>query len=195
MPDEERHRLVVAWNATCTPRPEATVPRLVARQAARTPGAVALVSAGLRLTYAELAARAEILATRLRGSGVVPGTRVGIFLPRSIHLPVALLAILDAGGTCVPLDPTSRRDRLTFMARDARVKLLVTTEQALAAQCAVAGTPVLLMDASDPRAGASASGGAPRGAGPEDPAYVVYTSGTTGEPKGVTVAQWRTGRC
>ena len=187
MSRDERYRLAVEWNVTWAARPKEIVSRLVALQAARVPDAIALVSADLHLTYAELMARAETLITRLRSVGAAPGTRVGVFLPRSIYLPVVLLAILDAGGAYVILDPASPPERVKFMARDAKLNLLVT-EQALAAQCPVVGIPVLLADAGIPITCAGRDAGAERSAGPEDAAYVVYTSGTTGEPKGVAVA-------
>ena len=118
---EERHRLLVEWNATAADFPrEACIHHLVEAQARRTPEAVA-VSAGLeRLTYRELDTRANRLASYLRSLGVGPEVRVGLCVERYADMVVGMLAILKAGGAYVPLDPTYPRERLAFLLEDAR---------------------------------------------------------------------------
>ena len=128
LPDGERQRVLTEWNATALTFPEsATVDRLLADQAARTPGAVALTP---DLTYGELEARANQLAHYLRAQGVGPETRVGVCLQRSHELVVALIAILKAGGAYVPLDPAYPRERLSHMLRDAGARVFVDQHDA-----------------------------------------------------------------
>src|SRR5262249_17216467 len=98
----ERHQLLREWNDGGAPGGLTTLDRLFAAQVARTPEATALVAGEERLTYAELARRAERLAGRLAARGVGPEVAVALFLPRSAELVVALLATLRAGGFYVP---------------------------------------------------------------------------------------------
>ncbi|MEV8094423.1 amino acid adenylation domain-containing protein [Kitasatospora sp. NPDC085879] len=178
---EAEERQLGAWNATGMPLPaDITVADLVAEQAARTPEAVALVAAGEQVGYRELDARANRLAHRLIGLGVRPGDRVGVLLDRSPALVVALLAVLRAGGAYVPLDPSYPADRLGYVLADAEVPVLIGTAE-LAARLE-GPVPVLVEPGED----GEFADTAPRvRRAPADPAYVLYTSGSTGQPKGV----------
>ncbi|HEX2189199.1 MAG TPA: amino acid adenylation domain-containing protein [Longimicrobiaceae bacterium] len=162
---EERAQLA-AWNDTAVALDgaDATLHGLFEAQAARTPHAVALACEGRTLTYAELDARAALLAAELRGRGVGPEVRVGVRLERSPELVVALLGVLKAGGAYVPLDPDYPAERLEYMAADSGAALVLD------------GTP--LPPAPSP------AGGEGLGRGPSTLAYVIYTSGSTGRPKG-----------
>ncbi len=167
--DDERERLLVTWNDTARAVPDTTLPALFTAQARRTPDAVALVAEGQRLTYAELDARVERLATALRARGAVRERVVAVLLPRSVNLVVALHAVQRAGAAYLPVDPGYPADRVAFMLADA--------------------DPVLVLDADALRE--LEDGPVPAVALPEvrggDPAYVIYTSGSTGRPKGVVV--------
>ncbi|HEX5760996.1 MAG TPA: amino acid adenylation domain-containing protein [Thermoanaerobaculia bacterium] len=182
---EERQAALREWNDTArawtAPR---TLHGLFLAQAARSPGATALVCAGESLTYAELAARAGRLARRLRQEGVGPETRVAVCLERSPDLAVALLAVLAAGGAYVPLDPDYPAERLALMLADSRAALLL----------AGSGTPDLppgarRLDIAELGRELADASSAPLGADvpPAALAYVLYTSGSTGRPKGVMV--------
>ncbi|WP_275558061.1 amino acid adenylation domain-containing protein [Streptomyces sp. 5-6(2022)] len=165
----------------------------VARQAALTPGADAVVGGRERLTYRELQDASEALAGHLRRLGAGPETLVGICLERSPWMVVAMLGVLKADAAYVPLDPAFPAERLAFMLRDSAAALIVT-EEALRAKVGGARGTVVSLDRDWAAIGSSGGGerGAARSAegGPGDGsrlAYVLYTSGSTGRPKGVAV--------
>lgn len=156
-------------------------PSIVARVAAAVaerPEALAVSAPDATLTYAQLWRRALGLAQRLRSAGLRPGGPVVLCLPRSADLVVGALAILVAGGFYVALDPSQPRERLQFVVTDSRARLAVAGA-GLAAECVL--TPCAADDAL------SVSASAPEQAAGHDLAYIVYTSGSTGEPKGVLV--------
>ena len=103
------------------------LPELTAHQAARTPGATAVIDGAGRVTYAALDARTNRLAHLLRDSGVGIGSLVGVCLPRSPDLVAALLAVWRAGGAYVPLDPDQPPDRLRWMLADTGAQVVLTT--------------------------------------------------------------------
>jgi non-ribosomal peptide synthetase-like protein len=154
---------------------------------AAAPTSIALECGTERLTYRELDRRASRLADRLLRCGVRPGTRVGILLPRSTILYVALLAVQKAGATFVPIDPAAPADRIGYIADDASLGLLLSTTD-LAAGLDRQHRPVLHLEAEDDEAVVAEQG--PSTAQEADPAcYIIYTSGSTGRPKGVEVSQ------
>ncbi len=149
------------------------VHHLFAEQAARTPGAVALVSGDRQVTYEELAGLARDLAGRLAAAGAGPGDLVAIQLRRSVEASAAMLGILQAGAAYLPLDPSAPRQRLDVVLEDARPRFLLAAGEADGVR----------LDVLDP-VPSPVPGSA---AGPDDLAYVLYTSGSTGRPKGVLV--------
>ncbi|MFN5017752.1 AMP-binding protein, partial [Bradyrhizobium sp.] len=197
LPEAERHRVLVEWNATAAAYPQHTcVHELFEAKAERTPDAVAVVHEERRLSYAELNIQANRLAHHLRKLGVKPDDRVAICIARSPEMIVGLLAILKAGGAYVPLDPAYPPERLAFMLQDsAPVALLVggSAQAALSvveAELAASGVPVLDIGA-DAAQWAEAPARNPErsdiGLAASHLAYVIYTSGSTGTPKGVMV--------
>jgi amino acid adenylation domain-containing protein len=179
--EAEKHQLVEEWNRH-PPIPaegDALLHRLVEARAGRCPDAVAFTCADEHLTYAALDARAARLARRLAAAGVRPGDSVGVYLERSLALPVALLATLKAGAACLPLDPDDPPDRTAAIRADARpVALLTDRGRPLATGPAV---PVLDPEGDGP-------GAIPGATDPDAPAFVFYTSGSTGRPKGVVLS-------
>jgi amino acid adenylation domain-containing protein len=147
--------------------------------------ATALVCGAQRMTYKTLAFRSDDLAARLRSAGVVSGAAVGVALARSMDTVVALLAILKAGAAYVPLEPAYPAERLLFMMGEADVKIVVSCA-AVATQMPLAGHTVLAIDdAPDPST--IVTTGLPAMDG-DAAAYVVYTSGSSGQPKGIEIA-------
>ncbi|HEX8560387.1 MAG TPA: amino acid adenylation domain-containing protein, partial [Pyrinomonadaceae bacterium] len=144
----------------------------------------ALRFAGAELSYAELDSRASALASRLLALGLPPEPLVGVCLPRSPELVVALLAVLKAGGAYVPLDPDYPRPRLDFMLEDASPAALLTTAALASGLTPPARTRLLYVEGD----GAAHNSVEPATPGvevePDSLAYVIYTSGSTGRPKG-----------
>ncbi|MGW3572555.1 AMP-binding protein, partial [Streptomyces sp. NPDC000941] len=192
--ETERQQLLVDWNNTAHPVPDAVVPELLEAQVARTPDAVAVVCEGEKLTYGELNMRANRLARHLIGQGVGPEQLVAVALPRSAELLVALLAVMKSGAAYVPVDPELPAQRISYMLQDADPLLLITdttttttTLPALDGLSVVVDAPETAAQiAAQPgtdirdtdRTGALLSG---------HPVYVIYTSGSTGRPKGVII--------
>ena len=161
----------------------ATIHELVARWAREQPDASAVVGDDETLTYAELDARADRLAGHLAARGVGLETRVAVSLPRGPAMVVAFLATLKAGGTYVPLDSDYPEQRRAFVLADAGIAVLVTDKAGTPAE--PGGDPVEVVVLEDLPA---TEVEAPRvRVGPDAAAYVVYTSGSTGQPKGVVV--------
>ncbi|MBS1241746.1 MAG: amino acid adenylation domain protein, partial [Gemmatimonadetes bacterium] len=183
--DPERHQLLTTWNQTATSDTgEDCFHHLFEEQVRLTPDAPAVQCGEERLTYHELNARANRLAWRLRRMGVRTETPVGILLPRSAGLVTAVLAVMKAGGTFVPLDPAHPAEHVAFMLEDARVAVLITEERLRPR----AGVPkVVLLDSEPDCRPADSEPNPVGGATAADLAYVIYTSGSTGKPKGVMI--------
>ena len=185
--DAEQRQLLVEWNQTAQAYPmDRRLHELFAEQAARTPGAVALVSKNAEVTYAELDRRSNQCAHYLRSLGVRPERMVGVCMERSPELAVALLGILKAGGAYLPMDPGNPPPRLAFMADDAGAALLVTQEHLRSALNETSTRCIVWEDIQAAIAAAPANELAVPLHG-DNLAYAIYTSGSTGQPKAVLV--------
>ncbi|WP_400193668.1 amino acid adenylation domain-containing protein [Hymenobacter sp. B81] len=183
----EREQLLVANNQTAVDfaTATATVNQLIEAQAELRPEAVALVDEQGRLTYRELNQAANRLAAGLRRRGVGPGALVGILLPPTVQIMVAVLAVYKAGGAYVPLDTALPTGRIRHILDDSGVKVLLSdadgrAELGAAAEVLDVHDPALLLEPADNQPAVNS---------PEDLAYVIYTSGSTGKPKGVMIQQ------
>uniref|UniRef100_UPI0013DB290B non-ribosomal peptide synthase/polyketide synthase n=1 Tax=Pyxidicoccus caerfyrddinensis TaxID=2709663 RepID=UPI0013DB290B len=187
MTEAERRQVLVDWNATATDYPRDTsIHALFARQAALTPDAVAVVFGDMRLTYGELDRRANQLAHHLRASGVAPGARVGVCLERSLELVVALLGVLKAGGAYVPVDRNYPTERITFLLQQAGVGVLLTQEH-VADELPALGQLLVCLDTEWAQVARWPETAPEVDVSADALAYVMFTSGSTGQPKGVSV--------
>lgn len=194
MDEAQRRQILKEWNATDMPL-DATDDAVAQFewQVRAQPDAIAVVSGEDQLSYAELDARATRLALRLVKLGVGPEVMVGISLPRTTDVVVAMLAVLKAGGAYLPLDPEIPSERLAYMVDNADADVLITN-RALADNLSQLEVPTLYLDVRQDE-GSHAPLDVPGKATPafahRDPdqlAYVIYTSGSTGKPKGVQVS-------
>ncbi|MDX6271983.1 MAG: hypothetical protein QOD28_3206, partial [Acidobacteriota bacterium] len=185
--DDER-RQVLQWGTGARRElPGRCLHEMFAAQVAQTPDADALVADGARLTYAALEARANQLARHLRGLGVSPEVRVGIYLPRTPAQFVAALAILKAGGAYVPLDPEHPQQRTADLIEDSQPAVILTDsahEGALPSSWA----HVVCLDTERASLENQTDTAPANVTLPANTAYVIYTSGSTGKPKGVVVS-------
>ena len=186
LPSDERRRLLEDLNPPAAlAAPERSVYELFAARAESTPEADALIFGDRRMSYAELAARSRSLARRLRGigvggvGGVGPEVRVGLCAEIGPEAIVGILGIWGAGGAYVPVDPHGPAERRAFFLSDSGARIVVT-QGTLAAD--FAGERIVVDLDEEPDAGPIESG-----ASPGNLAYVLYTSGSTGVPKGVGV--------
>ncbi len=156
-------------------------------QASRAPEAVALEWGSVTLSYGELEARANRLVHHLQDRGVGAEVPVGLLVRRSPDLAVGALAILKAGGACVPLDPAYPPERLAFMLADTAAPVVVTQEE-LVRRLPPGPAHLVCLDAADTGLAHQSSGLNQRVLSSDNLAYLFYTSGSTGRPKGVMLA-------
>ncbi len=182
--ERELYELLVERNQTSHNFPTGCLHQHVENIAANTPNEIAVIHGHQQLSYEELNARANQLAHYLRKRGIGCNSRVGICLERSLDFAIALIGVLKAGGTCVPLDPKYPDDRLAYMMEDVAASLVLTQRGKLRAAVPSATRVIFL---SEEREGILAElRSTPSAASrPSDIAYVIYTSGSTGRPRGV----------
>jgi len=187
--DAEAHKLTREWNATQVEYPRARcVHELFEEQAARTPHAVAVVFEDEAMTYAELDARSNRIARRLRSLGVGPDVIAGVCMERSMDLVASLLGVLKAGGAYLPLDPGYPPERLELMLEDSQAPLLLTQARHTGKLPRFEGKVIAVDSGEEARAiGRESPERLASAAQPSHLAYVMYTSGSTGRPKGVQI--------
>ena len=183
--DDEQQHVLREWNATAVDFPsEQCLHNLIEAQVRATPDAPALIFATEQLSYAQLNARANQLAHRLRESGVGPDVLVGICVERSLQLVIGLLAIIKAGGAYVPLDPDYPEDRLAYMMQDSGIGLLLTQTALLERLPVPHQVQSLCLDQDGDWLEGYSPANPVNLSHPLNLAYVIYTSGSTGKPKG-----------
>ena len=184
---EERKRILIEWNDTRRKFPsEACAHVLFEQQVERTPDAPAVASAERALTYRELNERSNQLAHYLQRSGIVAGELIGICMERAPEVVVAMLGIMKAGGAYLPLDAANPAERLESVFRDAGLSTVISMEASAPRIGAFAGT-VVLLDGDWKRIASESTANPAARVSLEDLAYAVYTSGSTGQPKGILI--------
>ena len=163
---------------------EKSIAQLFDEQAALHGGNIAAELGGHTITYAELQRRSMHLANTLIQQGVRPGDLVGLCVERDLQMLTAMLAVLRCGAAYVPFDPQYPAERLSFMLKDTRVKLMLTQQRLRDQLPKNDARPIFLDQVPEGVAPAVAAQG-----GPESLAYIMYTSGSTGIPKGVMIPQ------
>jgi amino acid adenylation domain-containing protein len=191
--DAELRAELAWWNDTATPVPQRCVHELFEAQVTAAPGAAAAELAGEQsrggqISYGELNRQANQVARFLRGLGAGPEVLVGVCMGTSLRRLAVLLGIWKAGAAYVPLDPGAPAERLAFMVADACLRVVVTDDASAArvppgndvavVSLDAAWDQVAILDDSDPRG---------TGVTPANVAYVLYTSSSTGQAKGVVV--------
>jgi amino acid adenylation domain-containing protein/thioester reductase-like protein len=187
--DEREHmRLAEIGNRAVLTRPVVgySIPELFAAQVLRTPEGVAISCAGSSMSYREVDLAANRLAQLLVGRGAGPGQCVAVLLPRSAEAIIAILGVLKSGAAYLPIDPVVPDARIEFMIGDAAPIAAVSAGE-LSGRFDASG--LVVIDIDDPVVAAQSSAALPVPAG-DDIAHIVYTSGTTGVPKGVATTHY-----
>jgi amino acid adenylation domain-containing protein len=186
--EQERARVIHDVCQTGSDLPAgACVLQRIEEQAARTPDRPAVSCKGGSLTYEELNARANQLGRYLRARGIGPERRVGIAVERSLEMAVGLLGVWKAGAAFVPLEANDPSERLSFLIRDAGIGL-VLTRQHLRGRLPDCRTEIVCLDEEWDAIGCESSENLLRQVRADNLAYVLYTSGSTGQPRGVLVS-------
>ncbi len=185
MAPEEKQQILYDWNRTVVDYPKnSCVHELFEVQAERHPDNCAVVFENQHLTYRELNQRANRLAHRLTELGVGPDVVVGICAERSVEMIVGLLGILKAGGAYLPLDPKYPEKQLGFIVRDCEVRFVVTSG---ADGARILRDGIMLVPVDDSESTNGNIGNPSVAVRPSNLAYVMYTSGSTGDPKGIEI--------
>ncbi len=179
---------IETWHGTTAVYPRlSSVQELFEAQVAQTPENTAVTFEDHSYTYAELNRRANQLAHHLQRLGVQPDGRVGLFVERSLDILVGMLGIMKAGGAYVPIDPIYPPDRIRFMLEDVGASILLTQAELLPVLPDLGGITTLQLDADWATIAQNSASNPPVTAAPENLMYLLFTSGSTGLPKGVAV--------
>ncbi|MCX7746685.1 MAG: amino acid adenylation domain-containing protein [Clostridia bacterium] len=186
MPEGEYKKTVYAWNQTEKPSSKETIPSLFEKQVEIQSDKEAVVFENTVISYADLNSRVNQWAHYLKAAGVGSETLVGVMLARTPELIVILLAIMKAGGAYLPLNPSLPKNRINWILEDSSTHIVITQERYLNVFEGYAGK---VIDADKEEISAYPSVNPARSGSSGNLAYILYTSGSTGLPKGVMVEQ------
>ncbi|MGB7606468.1 MAG: condensation domain-containing protein, partial [Lutisporaceae bacterium] len=182
--EEEKQQLLVEFNNTKTAYPkDKTIQQLFEEQAAKTPDNLAVIYKKDMLTYKELNEKANIIARILRDKGIKQDEIVGIMIEGSTEMLIGILGILKAGAAYLPIDPKYPTDRIDYMIKDSKTRILLTDFQPKD----VLGENAELILLKDEELYKGENTNLEIVNTPKDIAYIIYTSGSTGKPKGVMI--------
>ena len=179
--DEEKNKILYSFNKTELSYDKTkTISQLFEEQVKKTPNRIAIVFENKKLTYSELNEKANQLANYLRNKSIQPNSIIGIMLPRSLELIIAILGVLKSGACYIPIDPTYPEKRIEYMLENSRAKFLITTTELYNLVdfddiINISNEEILIQNHKNLNNVNS----------PEDLSYIIYTSGSTGLPKGV----------
>jgi len=184
--EKEKNMILKEWNATGAEFPQnKCIHQLFEEQVVRSPLSIAIQDDHQKVSYEELNAKANQLARYLHRSGAVEGSLIGICADRSTDLLVALLAVMKAGCTYIPLDPIYPKERLALILEDGKPALLLT-EKKLLENLPETEAKNIFIEEREAYANESVEN-TKFNVSPETVAYLIYTSGSTGKPKGVQI--------
>ncbi|MBR0580345.1 non-ribosomal peptide synthetase [Bacillus altitudinis] len=181
---QEKQRMLEEWNAPELEHDQLYLTKWFEHNVRKQPNAVALSAGDHTMTYAELNEQANRLARHLQKNGVEHQTVTAILAERTPELIVSLLAVLKAGATYVPIDPDYPESRIQYMLKDSGATHLLTHSSFISQTRSLAFDGTYLF-ADDQEILLMSSENLPLEAGLDDTAYIMYTSGTTGQPKGI----------
>ena len=183
----EYQQIAIDRNNTATDYPEdKTICERFEEQVVKTPDHIALVFEEQALTYAQLNAKANQLARYIRTqTEIKPDTLIALCLNRSPEMIIAILAVLKAGGACVPIDPDYPAERISYLLEDTATKLVLTQSHLSKSLQSITDANLIVLDSGSYQDQETSK--PPVQSTSTDLAYVIYTSGTTGKPKGVQV--------
>jgi len=180
-------RLLTEWRGNPSNYPKnICIHELFERQAARVAHDTAVIFENNKICYGELNAKANMLGNYLKKLGIGVNSLVGIYIDRSLEMIIAILAILKAGGAYVPIDPDSPEERVSFMVEDTSMRLCLTLEKYLN-KLSRLNTEKIALDTKWKMIAEESPESVTSGVKDSDLAYVMYTSGSTGNPKGVMI--------
>ncbi|NJN13548.1 MAG: amino acid adenylation domain-containing protein, partial [Richelia sp. RM1_1_1] len=181
----EREKLLFKFNQTHADYPQdATLHQLFEEQVEQTPDSLALISESEKLTYRQLNHRVNQFVYYLQKQGVTTCSLVALCLERDLDMVVGILAILKAGGTYIPLDPSYPESRLNFMLADSQASLLITKQEILE-KISLSSAKTICLDIHKEKIAQESIENPINISSSDNLAYIIYTSGSTGTPKGV----------
>jgi non-ribosomal peptide synthetase component F len=185
---EELRHLLVDWAGSTAEYPRnSTICELFEQQAEQTPEAVALIFEDQKLSYGELNGKCNQLARRLQSDGLQPENRIAIYLEHSAEMIIALLGVLKTGAAYVALDPTYPADRIAFILEATKAPFIITQENLKNNLPQVLTTTTLCIDGDWPMIEQMSPANLNVQLSANNLAYIVYTSGSAGVPKGVAI--------